>query len=81
MRTSALAQFSIVLADLGPAFEIGINARSGAMFWRTKTDANLAAIVSGMPNCMRSIQRTDTNFGSKTTWRGYINENSSVSWP
>ena len=30
---------NLMTAGLGPAFEIGINARTGAMLWRTKTDA------------------------------------------
>jgi len=38
---------NLMTPDLGPAFEIGINARSGAMLWRTKTDANRAAIMTG----------------------------------
>ena len=38
---------NLMTAGLGPAFEIGINARTGAMIWRTETDANQAAIVTG----------------------------------
>ncbi len=38
---------NLMTAGLGPAFEVGINARTGAMLWRTETDANQAAIVTG----------------------------------
>ena len=38
---------NLMTAGLGPAFEIGINARTGAMIWRTEADANQAAIVTG----------------------------------
>ena len=31
---------NLMTPGLSPAFEIGINARSGAMLWRTRTDAN-----------------------------------------
>ena len=44
---------NLMTAGLGPAFEIGINARTGAMLWRTKTDANQAAIVTGISNHRR----------------------------
>ena len=41
---------NLMTAGLGPAFEIGINPRTGAMIWRTETDANRAAIVTGISN-------------------------------
>jgi polyvinyl alcohol dehydrogenase (cytochrome) len=38
---------NVMTAQLAGAYEVGINARTGAMLWRTKTDANSAAIMTG----------------------------------
>lgn len=68
---------NLMTPDLGPAFEIGINARSGAMLWRTKTDANRAAIVTGSATIDSGIVYTGVS--SKTehtrvtpTFRGSV---------
>ncbi|MGA8595240.1 MAG: PQQ-binding-like beta-propeller repeat protein [Bryobacteraceae bacterium] len=68
---------NLMTPDLGPAFEIGINARSGAMLWRTKTDSNLAAIVTGSATMDNGIVYTGVS--SKTehttvtpTFRGSV---------
>jgi polyvinyl alcohol dehydrogenase (cytochrome) len=68
---------NLMTPDLGPAFEIGIDARSGAMLWRTKTDANLAAIMTGSATIDNGIVYTGVS--SKTehttvtpTFRGSV---------
>src|SRR5271167_583689 len=38
---------NLMTPGLSPAFEIGINARSGELLWRTEADENQAAIVTG----------------------------------
>ncbi len=37
----------LLFSDQNGAFEIGINARTGEMLWRTKADADSAAIITG----------------------------------
>jgi polyvinyl alcohol dehydrogenase (cytochrome) len=38
---------NVLTPDLNGAFEVGIDARTGAMLWRTQTDTNSAAIMTG----------------------------------
>jgi outer membrane protein assembly factor BamB len=40
---------NVMSDELTGAFEIGLNARTGAMLWRTRTDASEAAIMTGSP--------------------------------
>ena len=68
---------NLMTAGLGPAFEIGINARTGAMLWRTKADPNLATIVTGSATIDNGIVYTGVS--SKTehttvtpTFRGSV---------
>jgi polyvinyl alcohol dehydrogenase (cytochrome) len=68
---------NLMTSDLGPAFEVGINARTGAMLWRAKTDANNAAIVTGSATIDNGIVYTGVS--SKTehvkltaTFRGSV---------
>jgi polyvinyl alcohol dehydrogenase (cytochrome) len=68
---------NLMTPGLGPAFEIAINARSGALLWRTKTDANRAAIVTGSATIDNGIVYTGVS--SKTehttvtpTFRGSV---------
>jgi polyvinyl alcohol dehydrogenase (cytochrome) len=68
---------NLMTAGLGPAFEIGINSRNGAMLWRTRTDANRAAIVTGSATIDNGIVYTGVS--SKTehiavtpTFRGSV---------
>jgi polyvinyl alcohol dehydrogenase (cytochrome) len=55
---------NLMTSGLSPAYEIGINARSGAMLWRTRTDANIAAIVTGSATIDNGI--VYTGISSKT---------------
>ena len=68
---------NLMTSGLSPAFEIGIDARSGAMLWRTRTDANIAAIVTGSATIDNGIVYTGVS--SKTehttvtpTFRGSV---------
>jgi polyvinyl alcohol dehydrogenase (cytochrome) len=68
---------NLMTPNLGPAFEIGIDARSGSMLWRTQTDANQAAIVTGSATIDNGIVYTGVS--SKTehtkvtpTFRGSV---------
>ena len=68
---------NLMTSGLGPAFEIGINARTGAMLWRTKADPNLATIVTGSATIDNGIVYTGVS--SKTehttitpTFRGSV---------
>ena len=63
--------------DLGRAFEIGVDARTGAMLWRTKTDPSSAAIMTGSATIDNGIVYTGVS--SKTehttvtpTFRGSV---------
>lgn len=49
------------VSALRGAYVVGIDARTGAMLWRTRVDANLAAIVTGSPTA---------DDGTKTTTGG-----------
>ncbi|MCU1299791.1 MAG: PQQ-like domain [Candidatus Sulfotelmatobacter sp.] len=68
---------NLMTPNLSPAFEIGINALSGAMLWRTQTDANQAAIMTGSATIDNGI--VYTGISSKTehttvtpTFRGSV---------
>jgi polyvinyl alcohol dehydrogenase (cytochrome) len=68
---------NLMTSGLSPAFEIGIDARSGAMLWRTETDANIAAIVTGSATIDNGV--VYTGISSKTehttvapTFRGSV---------
>jgi polyvinyl alcohol dehydrogenase (cytochrome) len=68
---------NVLTTDLSSAFEVGINARTGAMLWRTKTDGNAAAIMTGSPTIDNGIVYTGVS--SKTehvdivpTFRGSV---------
>ena len=68
---------NLMTAGLSPAFEIGINARSGAMLWRTKTDDNIAAIVTGSATIDNGIVYTGVSSKTehttvKPTFRGSV---------
>ena len=68
---------NLMTPGLSPAFEIGVDAHSGAMLWRTRTDANPAAIVTGSATIDNGI--VFTGVSSKTehttvapTFRGSV---------
>jgi polyvinyl alcohol dehydrogenase (cytochrome) len=68
---------NLMTPGLSPAFEIGINALSGAMLWRTQTDENQAAIMTGSATIDSGIVYTGVS--SKTehttvtpTFRGSV---------
>ena len=68
---------NLMTPNLSPAFEIGINARTGAMLWRTQTDENQAAIMTGSATIDSGIVYTGVS--SKTehttitpTFRGSV---------
>ncbi|MGB6686514.1 MAG: PQQ-binding-like beta-propeller repeat protein [Terracidiphilus sp.] len=68
---------NLMTPGLSPAFEIGVDARSGAMLWRTRTDSNPAAIVTGSATIDNGI--VFTGVSSKTehttvtpTFRGSV---------
>ena len=68
---------NLMTPNLSPAFEIGINARTGAMLWRTKTDPSSAALMTGSATIDNGIVYTGVS--SKTehakmtpTFRGSV---------
>jgi len=68
---------NLMTPGLSPAFEIGINARSGELLWRTEADENQAAIVTGSATIDSGIVYTGVS--SKTehttitpTFRGSV---------
>lgn len=68
---------NVMSDELAGAFEIGINARTGAMLWRTRTDDSSAAIMTGSPTVENGIVYTGVS--SKTehvkmtpTFRGSV---------
>lgn len=68
---------NVLKPDLSGAFEIGINARTGAMLWRTKADDSSAAIMTGSPTIDNGVVYTGVS--SKTehvmitpTFRGSV---------
>jgi polyvinyl alcohol dehydrogenase (cytochrome) len=68
---------NVMSDELTGAFEIGINARTGAMLWRTRTDDSNAAIMTGSPSVENGIVYTGVS--SKTehvkmtpTFRGSV---------
>ncbi|MFY9793032.1 MAG: PQQ-binding-like beta-propeller repeat protein [Candidatus Sulfotelmatobacter sp.] len=68
---------NLMTSGLSPAFEIGINARNGAMLWRTQTDENQAAIVTGSATIDNGIVYTGVSSKTehitvKPTFRGSV---------
>jgi polyvinyl alcohol dehydrogenase (cytochrome) len=68
---------NVLTPDLSGAFEVGIDARTGAMLWRTQTDTNSAAIMTGSATIDNGIVYTGVS--SKTehtnvppTFRGSV---------
>jgi polyvinyl alcohol dehydrogenase (cytochrome) len=68
---------NVMSDELTGAFEIGLNARTGAMLWRTRTDASDAAIMTGSPTVDNGVVYTGVS--SKTehvkmapTFRGSV---------
>lgn len=68
---------NLMTPELGTAYEIGINARTGVMLWRTQTDDSNAAIMTGSPTIDDGIAYTGVS--SKTehtnitpTFRGSV---------
>jgi polyvinyl alcohol dehydrogenase (cytochrome) len=68
---------NLMTPDLGPAFEIGIDARTGAMLWRTQTDDSSTTIMTGSPTIDEGVVYTGVS--SKTehtkvtpTFRGSV---------
>ncbi|HTJ26236.1 MAG TPA: PQQ-binding-like beta-propeller repeat protein [Candidatus Limnocylindria bacterium] len=68
---------NLMTSELVGAFEVGIDARTGAMLWRTKTDDNGAAIMTGSATIDNGIVYTGVS--SKTehtdntpTFRGSV---------
>ena len=68
---------NLMTPDLGGAFEIGVDARTGAMLWRTKTDDSSAALMTGSATIDNGIIYTGVS--SKTehinvtpTFRGSV---------
>jgi polyvinyl alcohol dehydrogenase (cytochrome) len=55
---------NIMVSDLGGAFEVGIDARTGAMLWRTRTDPSSAAVMTGSATIDHGIVYTGVS--SKT---------------
>jgi len=68
---------NLMTADLSGAFEVGVDARTGAMLWRTKTDPSSAALMTGSATIDNGIVYTGVS--SKTehtnmtpTFRGSV---------
>jgi polyvinyl alcohol dehydrogenase (cytochrome) len=68
---------NLMTPDLSGAYEVGVNARTGAMLWRTKVDPSSAAIVTGSATVDNGI--VYTGISSKTehvtvtpTFRGSV---------
>ncbi len=55
---------NIMVGDLSGAFEVGLDARTGAMLWRTRTDPSSAAVMTGSATIDRGIVYTGVS--SKT---------------
>jgi PQQ-like domain len=45
---------NLMTADLSGAFEVGVDARTGAMLWRRKTDPSSAALMTTRPSITES---------------------------
>ena len=68
---------NLMTPDLSGAFEVGVDARTGAMLWRTKTDPSSAALMTGSATIDNGIVYTGVS--SKTehtnitpTFRGSV---------
>ncbi len=68
---------NLMTNDLSGGYEVGINARTGAMLWRIQTDPNMATIMTGSPTIDHGI--VYTGLSSKTehttvtaTFRGSV---------
>lgn len=55
---------NIMVGDLSGAFEVGIDAHTGAMLWRTRTDPSSAAVMTGSATIDHGIVYTGVS--SKT---------------
>jgi polyvinyl alcohol dehydrogenase (cytochrome) len=58
---------NLMTSDLGGAFEVGVDARTGAMLWRTQSDPDSATIMTGSPTIDNGIVYTGVSSKAEHT--------------
>jgi len=58
---------NLMTTDLGGAFEVGVDARTGAMLWRTQSDPDSATIMTGSPTIDKGIVYTGVSSKAEHT--------------